>query len=406
MEPPHSIDAEQSVIGALVRDNDAWPDVAGVVTPSDFYHPQHQIIYEAMAALARDNQPIDTVTLANALEARKLLEQVGGRVYVAWLHENTLGTPNSMAYARIVRENAQMREALKVAQRLAEAAYDPSSTPDTVAALMQQSMSKWLSGLRKGDVLTRYDDLPDIPEVDWIVKDLIYRAGIYLFVGAPKTGKTTAMRTLAATMATDGGDFIGRKAIGTPVAYVDFENPAPLAKAKWDALANSEKLPNLWLALGARAFGDPMRTIELAARQLDGLGILFVDGLSAILPSGEQSSDGGYTKMGEVIGTLRTIADRHNCAVVAQHHAPWDAKRPLGSTAIAGQVDGTLHFSHTDEKYKVETLFMRDGKDINEKLAQSKTTGAVVLPVKGERDQAKSDAEGYDAEGLDRGSVV
>ena len=86
--PPHSVEAEQSVLGGLMLDNDAWYDVAELVASTDFYRSTHELIFEVMTALAADNEPIDAITVSERLSSRGLLEKVGG---FALLHEDLAG---------------------------------------------------------------------------------------------------------------------------------------------------------------------------------------------------------------------------------------------------------------------------------------------------------------------------
>jgi replicative DNA helicase len=127
--PPHSVEAEQSVIGGLMLNNEGWFNVADVISPDDFYRVQHKIIFEVLAALASDNQPLDAVTLSEALASRGLLDKVGGIGYIAELAESTPGASNVVAYARIVRERSTLRQLITAANRIAESAFEPQGRP-------------------------------------------------------------------------------------------------------------------------------------------------------------------------------------------------------------------------------------------------------------------------------------
>jgi replicative DNA helicase len=123
--PPHSVEAEQSVLGGLMLSNDAWFNVAEVVAARDFYRPGHQIIFEAMADLSADDQPLDAVTVSERLVSRGLLEKCGGLAYVGELVESTPGASNVMAYANIVREHSTLRALIGAGQRIADSAFTP-----------------------------------------------------------------------------------------------------------------------------------------------------------------------------------------------------------------------------------------------------------------------------------------
>ena len=104
--PPHSIQGEQSVLGGLMLDDEAWDRVADKVVSTDFYRREHQLIFSAMANLAEQNQPLDVVTIAEELERRSELEEIGGMPYLGTLANETPSASNIDAYAKIVREQS------------------------------------------------------------------------------------------------------------------------------------------------------------------------------------------------------------------------------------------------------------------------------------------------------------
>ena len=138
--PPHSVEAEQAVLGGVMLDNNAWFNVLEVVAASDFYRPQHQIIFEAMADLAENNQPLDVVTVGTRLQSAGLLDKAGGGLYLAELAENTPGASNVVAYGRIVRERSTLRQLAGAANRIAESAFNPEgrASNDLVDAAEQE----------------------------------------------------------------------------------------------------------------------------------------------------------------------------------------------------------------------------------------------------------------------------
>lgn len=121
---PHSIEAEQSVLGGLMLDNDAWDSVAGSVIAEDFYHRAHRLIFKAMNELAQRSQPMDLVTVSESLETAGELEQIGGFAYLGEIAKNTPSAANILAYANIVRERAILREMIGAANEIAESGYD------------------------------------------------------------------------------------------------------------------------------------------------------------------------------------------------------------------------------------------------------------------------------------------
>ncbi|AWB67230.1 replicative DNA helicase [Saccharobesus litoralis] len=122
---PHSLEAEQSVIGGLLLDNDTWDQVAERVVAQDFFNRSNRLVFERMAALVEAGKPIDLITLSESLEQEKVLEDIGGFAYLAEIADNTPSAANITAYADIVRERAVVRELIGVANEIAEAGYDP-----------------------------------------------------------------------------------------------------------------------------------------------------------------------------------------------------------------------------------------------------------------------------------------
>lgn len=122
--PPHSIDAEQSVLGGLMLDNRAWDQIADRLRETDFYLYQHKLIFRSMARLIEQNRPLDVLTVSEALRELQELEQVGGEVYLFELANNTPSAANIGAYADIVRERSVLRSLVAAATDIAESAFN------------------------------------------------------------------------------------------------------------------------------------------------------------------------------------------------------------------------------------------------------------------------------------------
>jgi replicative DNA helicase len=123
--PPHSLEAEQSVLGGLLLDNERWDTVSERVRSSDFYSRPHRLIFEAIKSILESNDPLDLITLSEHLELREQLEDIGGFAYLADLARNTPSAANINAYADIVAERALVRSLIGVANEIADAGYDP-----------------------------------------------------------------------------------------------------------------------------------------------------------------------------------------------------------------------------------------------------------------------------------------
>lgn len=127
--PPHSIEAEQSVLGGLLlsglaNDSSAWDTIADKVVETDFYRQDHRLIFRALADLAEDSKPLDLVTVSEWLKQRRELENAGGFAYLATMAKDTPSAANIKAYAEIVREKSILRQLIGVGTDIADAAFN------------------------------------------------------------------------------------------------------------------------------------------------------------------------------------------------------------------------------------------------------------------------------------------
>ncbi|MDB6007984.1 MAG: helicase, partial [Gammaproteobacteria bacterium] len=122
--PPHSIEAEQAVIGGLLLDAAAWDNVADVVKQEDFYRPDHQQIFEAIGVLAGTGKPCDVVTVSEQLERNGKLDEAGGLAYLSSVVRDTPTAANVRAYADIVRERSLLRQLIHAGTEIASAVFN------------------------------------------------------------------------------------------------------------------------------------------------------------------------------------------------------------------------------------------------------------------------------------------
>ncbi|WP_154139718.1 replicative DNA helicase [Photobacterium damselae] len=179
--PPHSLEAEQSVLGGLMLDNVKWDTVAEKVVAKDFYSRPHRLIFESAAAILDGGQPLDLITLSEQLEQNDKLEDVGGFAYLAELAKNTPSAANISAYADIVRERAIIRDMIGVANEIADAGYDPQGR--TTDDLLDMAESKVFA---IGEQRTNDKEGPQ--NVDSILEKTLER--IELLYQSPQDGVT------------------------------------------------------------------------------------------------------------------------------------------------------------------------------------------------------------------------
>jgi len=120
---PHSIEAEQSVLGGLMLDNNTWDTASEVLTEDHFYRHDHRMIYRVMQKLVNNQQPIDVVTLSEELDRTGELDKAGGLDYLVDLAKNTPSASNIRAYSEIVRDRALLRQMISVSQEISDSAF-------------------------------------------------------------------------------------------------------------------------------------------------------------------------------------------------------------------------------------------------------------------------------------------
>ena len=211
--PPHSVEAEQAVLGGVLLDNDAWDRIAGILTGANFYRSDHRAVFNAVAGLCDEGQPCDAVTVAERLDRDDQLESSGGLAYLAELAENTPSAANIAAYAEIVRGRAVLRDLIRTSTEIAESAFRPQGRGalellDDAERRIFEIAERGSAGRRESvaikdvlsDVMERIDELSRqdnaITGVPTGFKDLdqktagLQRGDLIIVAGRPSMGKT------------------------------------------------------------------------------------------------------------------------------------------------------------------------------------------------------------------------
>src|SRR6202790_82816 len=218
--PPHSIEAEQSVLGGLMLDAAAWDQIADRVIAEDFYRNDHRLIFEAAAILIERSQPCDAVTLSGHLESQGLLDQVGGLSYLGALARDTPTTANIRAYADIVRERAVLRQLITAGNLIVGSALEPEGreareiVDDAERAVFEiaEAGSRGKAGFRTvksilPEVVNRIDELyhsdgkmtgisTGFKQIDEITSG-VQPGDLIIIAGRPSMGKTTLAVNIA-----------------------------------------------------------------------------------------------------------------------------------------------------------------------------------------------------------------
>jgi replicative DNA helicase len=150
--PPHSLEAEQSVLGGLMLEETAWDRAAEIVTEKDFYRHDHRLIFRALAQLAQESKPRDALTVSSTLNRMGELEEVGGMAYLGEIVKNTASAANIAAYAEIVRERSVLRQLIRVSYEISDVAYQPKgATSDDILDEAERKIFAIAEQQTKGD---------------------------------------------------------------------------------------------------------------------------------------------------------------------------------------------------------------------------------------------------------------
>lgn len=150
--PPHSLEAEQSVLGGLMLEEHAWDRAAEIVTEGDFYRRDHRLIFKAIALLAEESKPRDALTVSETLNRMGELEEAGGIAYLGEIVKNTASAANIAAYAEIVRERSVLRQLIRASYEISDAAYQPQgATSDEILDQAERKIFAIAEQQTKGD---------------------------------------------------------------------------------------------------------------------------------------------------------------------------------------------------------------------------------------------------------------
>ena len=123
--PPHSIEAEQSILGGLLLDNSKWDVVGDKVIEDDFYRQDHRLLFRVVSRLATQGNPIDVITVSEELQRLGELENAGGMAYLTELVEKTPSASNVRSYSNIVHERAVLRRLIQISGEISDSAFNP-----------------------------------------------------------------------------------------------------------------------------------------------------------------------------------------------------------------------------------------------------------------------------------------
>lgn len=366
--PPHSVEAEQSLLGGLLQDGAALAGVSVLLATSDFFRHEHRLIYDAIATLAAAAQAIDVVTVFSRLHEAGTAEACGGLAYLNALAHSVPSSANTVRYAEIVRERSTLRKLIAASDEIASAAFNPQGRAaaqiiDEIRRSVEQIALQ--NGPRAGGVPLL--DMAALRQasasVRWVVKHVMPADSIGMLFGASGTFKSF-LALDAALHVVHGLPWMGRRTTQGPVLYLAAEGGAGLWKrvAAWH---RSRRLkwqgaPFYVVPVALDLAQDARRVVE-AAQALGVAPILVVVDTLSQTYGGEENSANEMAAYFRELGAR--FRDLWHCAVMLAHHAGHNAtERPRGSSAIKANLD-FLFGVHRDENEMLATLSCLKQKD-------------------------------------------
>jgi len=357
--PPHSVEAEQSVLGGLLLEATALDKITDLVQPDDFYRQEHRLIFRQIVRLSEQAKPVDVITVAEALEIAGELDKVGGLPYLGGLAQNVPSAANIRRYGEIVRERSIMRKLAEVGSDIASSAYNP--TGRDAAQLLDEAESKVFEIAEAGskgkqgflpmpplltqvveriETLYARDNTSDVTGIATGFTDLdrktsgLHPGDLVIIAGRPSMGKTALAINIAENVALDSN---------LPVAIFSMEMGATqlvmrmigsVGKLNQQDLRTGKLQDDDWGRL-TQALGKlndaPIHIDESAAlssldlrarsrrlhRQNNGLGLIVVDYLQLMSSNVGKASENRATEISEISRSLKALAKELQVPVIA-----------------------------------------------------------------------------------------
>lgn len=401
--PPQSIESESSILGGLLLDNNAWDRVADLLTDSDFYQHEHQVIYSAIGQLINHSKPADVVTVFEFLRNTGQAEAIGGLVYLNDLAQFVPSASNIRRYAEIVRERSILRKLISASDEIATKAFNTQGM--AVEKVLDEAEQKIFkigeegSRLKEGfqpmdslvvQLLDRVQEMAENPsDITGVPTGFIdldrmtsgFQAGDLIILAArPSMGKTAFALNIAEHVALKEELPVAIFSMEMGAAQLAVRIVGSIGKINQSRLRtgklNDEDWPRLTEAI------EKMRTVSMhidetpgmtsselranarrLARQCGKLGLIVVDYLQLMSGSGGASGENRATELSEISRGLKMLAKELQCPVVALSQLNRSVesrtdKRPLMSDlresgAIEQDAD-VIMFIYRDDYYNKE----------------------------------------------------
>ena len=355
--PPHSLEAESSVLGGLLLDNSAWDRVGDLVTDSDFYRYEHRLVFAAVAALINSSRPADVITVFEHLQSLGKADEVGGLADLNSLAQYVPSASNIRRYGEIVRERAILRKLVTASDEIATTAFSPKGRP--VAQILDEAEQKIFhigeegSRMKQGfqsmnslvvDLLDRVEEMSqnpnDITGVPTGFHDFdrmtsgMQPGDLIVLAARPSMGKTALAINIAENVAVQeglpvavfsmemGASQLAVRIVGS-IGRIDQGHlrTGKLSDDEWPRLTEAiEKLRNVSLHIDETPGLTPSELRANArrlSRQCGKLGLIVVDYLQLMTGSSSDGSDNRATELGEISRGLKMLAKELQCPVIA-----------------------------------------------------------------------------------------
>ena len=352
--PPHSIDAEQSILGGLLLNNEAWDQVISIVVEEDFYRRDHRLIYRAIRELIEAGKPCDVVTLAELLENQNNIDETGGLSYLGSLANNTPSASNIRAYADIVRERSVLRQLIRIGSEIADSAYNPEGRKSdeilekaekTVFEIADKGAGAGNDFLGMTELLKKTVDRIDelyqkggsftgIPsgfnDFDKLTSGL-QPADLVIVAGRPSMGKTTFAMNIAENAAIDAGIGVAVFSMEMPADSLTLRMLSSLGRINQTRVRSGQLDDDDWPRLTsavsilneANIFIDDtpalspteMRSRVRRLKRKHNIGLIVVDYLQLMQIKG--NTENRVNEISEISRGLKALAKEMNVPVVA-----------------------------------------------------------------------------------------
>ena len=356
--PPHSAEAEQSVLGGLLLDNDAFDKIADLLREEDFYRYDHRLIWRQIARLIQNNHPADVVTVFEALQTAGKAEEAGGLVYLNSLAQETPSAANIRRYAEIVRDRSILRRLISTADEISTTALNPQGK-DTKEILdeaeskvfkISEDGTRGGTGFQSlhdllGKVVERVDELynqnnaSDVTGVATGFADLdkmtsgLQPGDLVVVAGRPSMGKTAFSLNIGEFVAVDQGLPVAVFSMEMGATQLAMRMVCSVGRLDQQRLRTGRLVDDDWPRLTnaiqkmqeAQLFIDEtpaLNALELRARSrrlarsCGQLGLIIVDYLQLMSAAGS-SGENRATEISEISRGLKALAKELQCPVIA-----------------------------------------------------------------------------------------